>query len=51
MLKTNVITQIYRLTIRDNHKGTKAVIHIKAESLETAKLKIPEGWSFVEEEK
>ena len=48
MLKTNVIKRDYILLIRHANTNRKKMITINAESLESAKLQIPDGWVFME---
>lgn len=48
MLKTNVIKKDYILMVRNAESNETQMITVNAESLESAKLKIPEGWEFVE---
>jgi len=48
MLKTNVIKKEYILMIRNSDSNEKKMITVNAESLESAKLKIPVGWVFME---
>ena len=47
MLKTNVVKKDYILLIRDESSSEEKFITVNAESLDSAKLKIPEGWEFV----
>lgn len=47
MLKTNVIKQDYRFLIRNSETSEEKEIVIHAESEESAKLRIPEGWVVV----
>lgn len=47
MLKTNVIKKDYSFLIRNSETKEEKDIIVNAESLESAKLKIPEGWEIV----
>lgn len=47
MLRTNVVKKDYILLIRNESDQEEKYITVNAESLDSAKLKIPEGWEFV----
>lgn len=48
MLKTNVIKTEYAITIRNLETNETKKITVNAESLESAKLKIPDGWEAMD---
>ena len=48
MFKTNVVKKNYMLLVRNPKSNKNEIITVNAESLESAKLKIPEGWTFIE---
>lgn len=47
MLKTNVVKTEYVFMIRNPDTEEEKFLRVNAESLESAKLKIPDGWEFV----
>lgn len=47
MLKTNVIKHDYKFVIRNTKTKETMEISILAESLDSAKLKIEDGWEVV----
>ena len=48
-IKHNVIEREYKLLIQDKKKMQKPrVIKVNAESIDCAKLKVPEGFDFIE---
>ena len=48
-IKHNVVTREYRLKIQDSKKRQKPrTIKVNAESLNSAILKVPEGFDYIE---
>ena len=48
-IKLNVVNREYKFRIRNNETKIEQVITILAESEESAKLKLPEGFELMEE--
>lgn len=47
-LVMNVINRVYAIPVKYKD-GARAIVEIEAESVEAAKLKIPEGWEIAGE--